>query len=75
MSKHTNFTAVNAVVELCKLGKQRERDLCNRLACKFEDREVVKAIQTAKAIGVIRQLGFQNYRSNEPARYIAVGVK
>lgn len=69
--KHTDFTVVNAVVTLCKIDKQRERDLCNALACKFPSHKVIQAIRTAKDIGVIKQLGFKNYRNNEPARYVA----
>jgi hypothetical protein len=70
-NKHASFTIVNAVVDLCKIGKQRERDLINRLACKFESHEVIQAVRAAKDIGVIRQLGFKNYRGSEPARYVS----
>ncbi|MDB4261445.1 hypothetical protein N9878_01120 [bacterium] len=71
-TKHTSFTVLNAVVALCKIQKQRERDLTNHLACKFSADEVVQSIRTACDIGAIRKIGMQKKRSSEPVRYVAV---
>lgn len=70
-NKFVDFEIVNAVVALCKAGKQRERDLTNHLACKFKHDDVVQAIRMALDLKYIKHFGMRHHRSVEPARYIA----
>ena len=70
--KHTNFSAVNAVVDLIKIEQRMKRDLMDLLSNNFSQIEVDRAIQTAISINLIKTTGLIKARAHEQTKYAMV---